>query len=313
MNAVSVDRKERCSITELMTTACQKKVVIPAFNVPYLPMMEPIIRAVVDQGSFALIEVARLEWLKFESRSLRSVMEQFFRYDQPDHVRLHLDHVPVIDEDNQQVDFLPIIREAIELGYHSVMLDASRLDLEGNIAATRQVVEIAHSAGVACEAELGAVLGHESGPLPPYDELFESGKGFTDIEQAKRFVAETDCDWLSIAIGNVHGPITKAFKDEKKIQARLNLTHLESIARVINIPLVLHGGSGIKQEDVLEAIQSGICKVNIATEIRQPYESNIRENGDVSAAREAVYEKTSWIIKDYLQIAGSKHVLMDGA
>ena len=85
------------------------------------------------------------------------------------------------------------------------MLDGSRLSLADNIAATRQVAELAHAAGVPCEAELGAVLGHEAGPLPPYEEFFETGLGFTDVAEAKRFVAETDCDWLSVAIANIHG------------------------------------------------------------------------------------------------------------
>ena len=91
-------------------------------------------------------------------------------------MRLHLDHVPVIDEDNQRVDYLPIFQEAIDVGYESVMIDGSRLPLDENIAATRQVVELAHAAGVPVEAELGAVLGHEDGPLPSYEELFASGR-----------------------------------------------------------------------------------------------------------------------------------------
>lgn len=124
-------------------------------------MVEPVIRAVADQDSFALIETARLEWIKSESQGLAAVMEELAKWNDPDHVRLHLDHVPVIDEDNQRVDYLPIIQEAIELGYHSVMVDGSRLNLEGNIEATRQVADLAHEAGVPCEAEIGMVLGHE--------------------------------------------------------------------------------------------------------------------------------------------------------
>ena len=124
----------------------------------------------------------------------------------------------------------PIIREALALGYQSVMVDGSRLNLEDNIEATRQVVEIAHAAGVPVEAELGAVLGHEAGPLPPYEELFASGRGFTDVEEAKRFVQETGCDWLSVAIGNIHGAVSAARRDEKKVEARLNLDHLEQLA-----------------------------------------------------------------------------------
>ena len=160
------------STADVINNASQTGVAIPAFNVPYLPMVEPVIRAVVDQDSFALVETARLEWIKFESQSPAAVMEEFMKGNEPDYVWIHLDHVPVIDEDNLRVDYLSIIREAIELGYQSVMVDGSRLDLEGNIAATRQVVEMAHKAGIPCEAELGAVLGHEAGPLPPYEELF---------------------------------------------------------------------------------------------------------------------------------------------
>ena len=124
------------------------------------------------------------------------------------------------------------------------MVDASRLDLEGNIAATRRIVEIAHPKGVCVEGELGAVLGHESGPMPPYDELFESGKTFTVVEEAKRFVKETECDWLSVAIGNIHGAVSDALRDQKKPEARLNLEHLDKLSQATRIPLVLHGGSG---------------------------------------------------------------------
>jgi fructose/tagatose bisphosphate aldolase len=167
---------------DIVKNAYKAGIVIPAFNVPYLPMIEPVIRAVVSQDCFAFIEVARLEWIKFESKSLAAVMDEFQKHSQPDHVRLHLDHVPVIDEDNLEVDFLLIIREAIALGYHSVMVDGSRLDLAANIAATRQVADLAHQAGLPCETELGAVMGHEAGPPPSYEALFESGKGFTDVQ-----------------------------------------------------------------------------------------------------------------------------------
>ena len=154
------------------------------------------------------MQVARLEWEKFASGSPEAVAEEFRRHQDPEHVRLHLDHVPVIDEDQRAVDYLPILRRAIAAGYQSVMVDGSRLSLEENIRATRAVAELAHAAGIPCEAELGAVLGHEAGPLPPYEELFASGRGFTDPEEAARFVRESGCDWLSVAIGNIHGAIS---------------------------------------------------------------------------------------------------------
>jgi ketose-bisphosphate aldolase len=290
----------------IVSNARKAGVVVPAFNVPYLPMVRPVIQAVVDQDAFALIETARLEWIKFEAQGPAAVMEEFRKWNEPDHVRIHLDHVPVVDEDNRAVDYLPIIREAIELGYQSVMVDGSRLNLEGNIEATRQVVEIAHAASIPCEAELGAVLGHEAGPLPPYEELFESGRGFTGVQEAERFVRETGCDWLSVAIGNVHGAVSGALKDRKKVEARLNLDHLERLRQATGVPLVLHGGSGVKREYLLAAIKQGIAKVNIGTEIRQAYESALRESESVTAAQDAVYERTCWLIRDYFSMAGTR-------
>lgn len=297
------------STADVINHAQKAGVAIPAFNVPYLPMVKPVIQAVVDQDSYALIAVARLEWIKFESRSPAAVMEEFAKWNEPDYVRLHLDHVPVIDEDNLKVDYLSIIREAIELGYQSVMVDGSRLDLEGNIEATRQVTEVAHKAGIPCEAELGAVLGHEAGPLPPYEELFESGRGFTDVKEAERFVWETSCDWLSVAIGNIHGAVSGVLKDKKKVEARLNLDHLEKLRQGTGVPLVLHGGSGVRQEFLLAAIKKGIAKVNIGTEIRQAYESALRESGSVAAAQDAVYERTCWLIRDYFGLAGVRKLI----
>ena len=296
----------------IVQNASKAGLAIPAFNIPYLPMLEPVVRAVVDQNSFALIETARLEWHKFQAGGPEEVASEYFRWQNPQHVRLHLDHVPVVDEDGQRIDYLSIIQLAIDLGYDSVMVDGSRLSLEENIAATRQVTALAHQAGIPCEAELGAVLGHEAGPLPPYDELFASGKGFTNVVEARRFVTETGCDWLSVAIGNIHGAVSEGFKDQKKIAARLNLEHLESLFKATGVPLVLHGGSGIPRELVLAAFKKGIAKINIGTEIRQVYESKLKETGDVAAAQAAVYERTCWLIDAYFGLKDLQPLLMQG-
>jgi len=265
-----------------------------------------------DQASFALVETARLEWKKFAAGGPAAVFEEFARWSRPEHVRLHLDHLPVIDEDGLEVDWVPILRQALELGYGSVMVDGSRLSLEGNIAATRRAVEMAHQAGVPCEAELGAVWGHEAGPLPPYEELFASGRGFTGVEEAARFVGETGCDWLSVAIGNVHGAITGVLKDQKKVEARLDLDHLGRLRQATGVPLVLHGGSGIRREYLLAAVRQGVAKVNVGTELRQAYESALRESGRVAAAQEAVYARTVWTLRDYFGVAGSRWLAQEG-
>lgn len=295
---------------EIIKKAKEEGVVIPAFNIPYLPMMEPVIQAVADQDSFALIETAQIEWKKFESKGPKEVYEEFIKWENPDHVRLHLDHVPVIDEEQKRVDFLTIIKEAIKLGYQSVMVDGSRLSLDENIEATRQVTELAHEAGIACEAELGAVLGHEPGPLPPYEEIFKTGKGFTNVDEAERFVRETGCDWLSVAIGNIHGAVSDALRDQKKPAAKLNIEHLRKLSETTQIPLVLHGGSGVQREYVLEAIKNGIAKVNVGTEIRQVYEKALKDTDKVSAAQEATYDSVVGLIKDYYNIAGIREKVL---
>ena len=282
---------------------------IPAFNVAHLPMTEPIIRAVRDQDSFALVEVSRIDWVKFGAESAEAVMIEYRIHEDPRHVRIHLDHVPAVDEDQKTVDYRAIIQEALELGYDSVMIDASRLGLEENIRVTREIADLGHRFGAPVEAELGAVLGHEEGPLPPYEELFRTGRGFTRPEEAVRFARESGCDWLSVAIGNIHGAVGEATKDQKKVEARLALDHLETLARLTGMPLVLHGGSGIRQSDMLASMKQGIVKVNVGTEIRQAYEQARKAGGSIADAQEATYARTSSLIRDWFQLSGIRQRL----
>ena len=301
------------STADLVSHARHAGLAVPAFNVPYLPMVQPVVQAVVDEDAFGLVETARLEWIKFEAKGPGAVAAEFAIWQKADYMRLHLDHIPVIDEDNLEVDYLPIITEAIELGYQSVMVDGSRLELAENITATREVVELAHAAGIPCEAELGAVLGHEAGPPPPYEELFASGRGFTDVEEARRFVADTGCDWLSVAVGNIHGAVSGVLKDQKKVEARLDIDQVRKLRRATGVPLVMHGGSGVQRPYLLQAIKEGMTKVNIGTEIRQAYEQALQATNSVARAQEAVYDRTRWLLRDYFGLSGTRSVVMGEA
>lgn len=295
---------EKASLKEIMKTASNQHLVIPAFNIPYLPMMEAIIEALKEIECFALIEVARPDINRFQARSFAAIKKEFDRCKDTSVARLHQDHVPVIDEEGKEVDWKLLITEAVDLGYDSVMIDGSRLSLEENISISKEVVDIAHPSGVLVEAELGAVMGHESGPIPPYDEIFASGKGFTSPEEAAYMVQKTGIDWLSVAIGNIHGAISGSAKDQKKVQARLNIEHLRKLVQKTGIPLVLHGGSGVQKEYVLQAIQNGITKINVGTEIRQTYEKTLKESGNnVKAAQEALKEKTKEILNQYYEMS----------
>jgi len=273
-------------------------------------MLKAVVKAIVDENSVAMIQVARVEWEKFKAGSLENVAEEYSKYCNPEFTMLHLDHVPVIDEDLLSVDYVSIIKRAIAAGYQSVMIDGSRLQLDENIDVTSEAVGLAHDAGIPCEAELGAVMGHESGPMPPYEEIFSSKKGFTSIDEARRFVDETGVDWLSVAVGNIHGAVAEATRNEKKPEARLDIGHIRALYDATNVPLVLHGGSGIQNEYILEAVKAGIAKINVGTEVRQTYETSISDSGgDIEKARQDVYEKVREIISDFYHIKDSRTLL----
>lgn len=167
-------------------------------------------------------------------------------------VALHLDHAYEKES---------IIR-AIRCGFSSVMFDGSAHDLETNMRLTKEIVEIAHMAGVSVEAEIGSLA---KGAFS--DE--EEGSGtLTDPESAKKFVEETGVDFLAAAIGTVHG----MYKGEPKIDLDL----LERIGKVVEIPLVLHGGSGTPDEKIKQAIELGIGKINVNTEVSMAAVSHLQ-------------------------------------
>jgi fructose-bisphosphate aldolase, class II len=159
-------------------------------------------------------------------------------------VSLMLDHGASIDQCFQAVDW----------GFSDVMYDGSLLSLEENIANTRQVVEYAHSSGVNVEAELGHV-----GSGNEYREYGGIRKGFTNPDQARRFVEESGVDYLAVAIGTAHG----LYDGEPFVDIDL----LQQIRQQVEIPLVLHGGTGLSPRQFSDAILAGIAKINVASDM----------------------------------------------
>ncbi len=292
-------------IMEYMKKAYREGILIPAFNAAYPEMVKPICSTLKNLNTFGILEVARPDIEKFGAKSFKVIFNEYKNHADPEYVSLHQDHVPVIDEDWIEVDYKPLLEEAIMLGFDSVMVDGSRLPLQDNIRVTKEVVGMAHPKDIPVEAELGSILGHEPGSLPPYEELFESGRCFTDPEDAKRFVDETGVDWLSVSVGNIHGAITGAAKDKKKLQARLSIEQLKTIKSATGIPLVLHGGSGIKRDYLLKAIENGLTKINIGTDIRQAYEKVVRRTGNIEKARDEVSKVMEYLIVEYYEVKGS--------
>ena len=161
-------------------------------------------------------------------------------------VAVHLDHATSLNE----------CVEALDAGFTSVMIDASTYDYDTNVRLTRDTVKIAEKYGASVEAEIGMLGGNEGNINNETDEQ-------TKPDDAKRFVEDTGVDCLAVAIGTAHGFYTKP--------PVINIERLKEIAAVVDIPLVLHGGSGTPEDKVAEAVDNGIAKVNICTEFIAGY------------------------------------------
>ncbi len=180
-------------------------------------------------------------------------------------VAIHLDH-------GHYEDAL----ECIRVGYTSVMFDGSHLPVEENLEKARKVVEFAHANGVSVEAEVGTIGGEEDGII---------GDGeLAPIEDAKAMV-ETGIDFLAAGIGNIHGPYPENWKG-------LHLDHLQKLTEAVpGFPIVLHGGSGIPDEQIQEAIKLGVAKVNVNTECQIAFANATRKFARDYEANEAEYDK----------------------
>lgn len=298
--------EEKASVDEIMRQANRHRVLIPAFNVPYLPMMVPIMKSLKKHRTFGLVEVALSDVEKLGAGSFEELAERYRSLGGGTFSRLHADHIPVVYKNGKKVDWERIIQLLLNLNYDSVMIDGSKLALEENISVTRKVVELAHNSGVAVEAALGTVFEQQE---IPYEKLFVNKEGFTEIREAERFVKETGVDWLGVAIGNVHGDVLGPAKDEKKPLARLDIEHLKRLVRVTKIPLTLHGGSGIERPYMMEAIQNGISKINIGKSIRLPYRFSLCNHpNDIPAAQDRVAQEMDHLIEEY-KLEGSWDLL----
>ncbi len=165
---------------------------------------------------------------------------------------LHLDHATNLE----------LIHQCIRAGYDSVMIDASEHDFDTNIKLTRQSVTAAHQVGIAVEAELGYV--------PKLGQKDVQEAGLTVPEEAKKFVEETGIDLLAVAIGTAHGFYKK--------KPNLDLDRLAAIRKLVKVPLVLHGGSGLTPEQWQETIKRGVAKINFATEIKDTFIRAIKQS-----------------------------------
>lgn len=230
------------TLEEILRDAEERKYGVGLFNMLNLEMARGIIEAAEEQRSPIILGVAEvhLPIIPFEYASL--IMNKIAR-DASVPVCLHFDH---------GTDYKKILC-ALKGGFTSVMYDGSALPYEENIANSREISKIAHAMGASVEAELGHVGGAEGGGDDGHEAMY------TEVEQVNDFIDRADIDALAVAIGTAHG----AYKS----RPRLDIQRLADIYAVSKKPLVLHGGSGLSDDDFRNTIKNGIRKVNICTEM----------------------------------------------
>jgi tagatose 1,6-diphosphate aldolase GatY/KbaY len=238
---------------EMILKAQAGNYAIGAFNIENMEMAMAAVQAAADLNSPILLQTTpgTLDYadLSLYLANVRALAEKV-----KIPVAMHLDHGSSFD----------LAMQALQAGYTSIMIDGSHLPFDENVSVSRRVVEACRPSGIPVEAELGKVGGKE-------DKLDGgSNNPYTEPAEAKEFVAQTGVDYLAVAVGTIHG----FYKGEPN----LDFERLSEIRQLVDIPLVLHGTSGVPDEQVREAIKCGICKVNYATDLRVAYTKGVREN-----------------------------------
>lgn len=273
---------------ELLNNAQKGHYAVGAFNVENMEMAQAVVTAAVEMNAPVILQTTP-STVKYADVSLYRAMVKALAESVSVPVAMHLDHGSSYE----------LCERAVGAGYTSVMIDGSKLEFEENVAISKKTVDMAAKAGIPTEAELGTVGGKEDS-----HEVKNADVLYTNPEKAREFVERTGVDSLAVAIGTAHG----FYKGEPK----LDFDRLEEIRKVVSIPLVLHGASGVPDEKVIQSIKQGICKVNFATELRAAYTKGVRsvlEDTAVfdpkaygKAGRSAVVE----LVKHKIGICGSQ-------
>ena len=233
---------------ELLIQAKKGGYAVPAFNVDNLESVLGVLNAVEKTCKPTIIQTIP-KTLKYGGISAYSSLVRAL-YKCGADIAIHLDHGGDVK----------ICEDCINAGYSSVMIDGSMLSFEENIALTKSVVALAHAKGISVEAELGTIGGKEE---------TEGQIKYTEVEEAKEFVERTRVDSLAIGVGTAHG----VYKGEPHIA----IDRIKEIADVVDVPLVLHGASGLSDEVIRACIDAGISKINFATHLRQAFTDGLKK------------------------------------
>lgn len=277
------------STREMLLKAQEGKYAVPAFNIHNLETLQVVAETANEMRSPVIIAGTPSTIEDYAGPDFIEAMAKVAaeKYDVP--IAIHLDHFEDVDA----------IKKDIDLGFKSCMIDASKHEFEENISIVKDIVEYAHKRDAVVEAELGKLGGRE-------DDLVVDEKDamYTNPDDAKEFVERTKVDSLAIAIGTAHG----LYKGEPK----LDFERLQEIRAKVDVPLVLHGASDVPDELVQKAISLGICKVNVATDLKIPFANALKEyfkeNPDANDPRKYMTpgkEAMKEIVKHKINVCGS--------
>lgn len=271
---------------QMLKDADQNGYAVGAFNVENMEMVMAVIKACEELNAPAILQTTP-STVKYAGLDMYYANVAAAAKAASVPIAIHLDHGNSFE----------LAAQALRAGYTSIMIDGSKLDFEDNITLAKSVVDFCKPAGVPVEAELGKVGGKE-------DETNCDNPEYTDPDDAVRFVTETGISSLAVAIGTAHG-IYKGIP-------KLNVELLSEIRKVVSIPLVLHGASGVPDETVMDCVKRGISKVNFATELRIAYSNGVKEylsaNPDAFDPKKygAVgMAKVTELVKEKIMICGS--------
>ena len=277
-------------MAEILNKANEEGYAVGGFNINNMEFLQGIIEAAEEVNSPLILQTSEGA-IRYIGMDYVIGMVEAATKDTNIPVALHLDHGSSFEK----------AMECIRRGYSSVMIDGSKYPFAENIAMVKKVVEAAHSVGVSVEAELGKIGGTEDDHT-----VEERDASFTDPEQAVEFVERTGVDALAIAIGTAHG----VYKGDPE----LDFERLETINEKLDIPLVLHGASGVPEADVRKAVSLGINKVNVNTAFQQAFTAKIKDLFEkdpelydprkyCGPGRDAIKER----VKEKIEILGSKN------
>lgn len=242
------------NMKDLLTVAQKNHFAVPAFNIGSDQLLKAVMKAVKELKSPVILEMSPDEFNFVGYAQIQAMLYEAAHTDVP--VCIHLDHG----------DSYETVVRAIQAGMTSVMIDASKLPYEENVAITKKVVETAHIANVSVESELGTI-----GTTGNSIEGGTEGVIYTVPEEAKQFIEDTGIDTFACAIGTAHGIYPKDMKPKLRIDI------LKDITDQVSVPLVLHGGSSNKDEEIAEAVKNGICKINISSDIKVAFYEQARK------------------------------------